>query len=430
MYLAELMRRWDGDEHPFLVRGAARVRFKDLVSEEPPTVRDISAGDAVAIIGDLDRESIATLLHAVDRRAIVVPLSHETRGQHEYFLETAGIDLVIDNGVATRRTHNFQHEYYDRLRAAGHGGLVLFSTGTTGRPKAICHDLETFLSRFSTPRPALRTLGFLLFDHIGGINTLLHVLYNRGTVVCPTERSVGAVLEACTDHDVEVLPTTPTFLRMLLLSGQLPDAMPPSLQVITYGTERMDATTLQVLASLLPAVDFRQTYGMSEVGILRVKSEARDSLYMRVGGEGVETRVEEGRLRIRSASRMLGYLNAPSPFDEEGWYDTRDLVEERDGWLRIIGRNDDVINVGGLKFLATEVERAALSLVGVAFARARGRPNPLTGQHVELDIQLGDYGAQDTDMIRASLEAILAPHMMPRRIRIVENMIGHRFKLG
>lgn len=428
MFLEELTRRWDGAGHPFLVRGDSVLRFADVINEGAPNLGVIRPGDAVAIIGDMDGRSIATLLHAIDMRAIVVPLAAETRGQHEYFLNAAGIDVVIEGGVASRRAHTFQHEHYDQLRTKRHGGLVLFSTGTTGRPKAICHDMDTFLLRFRTPRPSLRTLGFLMFDHIGGINTLLHVLYNRGTVVCPTERTVGAVLDACREHEVEVLPTTPTFLRMLLLSGQLPAAMPRSVRVVTYGTERMDAGTLKALTSLLPEVDFRQTYGMSEVGILRVKSEARDSLFMRVGGEGVETRVEGGTLRIRSANRMLGYLNAASPFDAEGWYDTRDIVEERDGWLRILGRNDDVINVGGLKFLASEVERVALSFPGVAFAKARGRRNPLTGQHVELEIQQTDHDAIDVGILIEYLAKVLAPHMMPRRVRLEQSIVGHRFK--
>ena len=64
----------------------------------------------------------------------------------------------------------------------------------------------------------------------------------------------------------------------------------------------MDQPTLDELCKLLPQVDFRQTFGMSELGILRVKSEARDSLFMKIGGEGVETRVVNNVLQIRSAN--------------------------------------------------------------------------------------------------------------------------------
>jgi len=52
---------------------------------------------------------------------------------------------------------------------------------------------------------------------------------------------------------------------------------------------------------------------------------------------------------------MLGYLNAPSPFDSAGWYDTKDIVEEKNGFYKIVGRIGEVINVGGLKFMASEV---------------------------------------------------------------------------
>lgn len=65
-------------------------------------------------------------------------------------------------------------------------------------------------------------------------------------------------------------------------------------------------------------------YGMSEVGILRSRSRASDSLWVQVGGDGYETRVVNGMLQIRGRSTMLGYLNAPSPFTEDGWLMTGD----------------------------------------------------------------------------------------------------------
>ena len=224
------------------------------------------------------------------------------------------------------------------------------------------------MRRFETPRPTLKTINFLLFDHIGGLNTLMHTLFNKGTVVAPTNRDVDAVLKVCRDHNIEVLPTTPTFLRMMLMSGLVPNAVPKSLRIITYGTELMDQSTLDLLCDLLPEVDFRQTFGMSELGIVRAKSKSRDSLFMKIGGEGVETRVVDGILEIRSETRMLGYLNADSPFDENGWYNTKDIVNESDGYYQIIGRTSDVINVGGLKFMASEVE-SALEFTGVELAK-------------------------------------------------------------
>ena len=69
------------------------------------------------------------------------------------------------------------------------------------------------MKRFETPRPSLRTISFLLFDHIGGINTLFHTLFNKGTIVVPKSRDVYEVLKICAKHKVEVLPTTPTFFE-------------------------------------------------------------------------------------------------------------------------------------------------------------------------------------------------------------------------
>lgn len=56
--------------------------------------------------------------------------------------------------------------------------------------------------------------------------------------------------------------------------------------------------------------------------ILRSKSKGPDSLWVKIGGEGYETKIVKGVLWIRAESSMLGYLNAPNPFDAEGWFNT------------------------------------------------------------------------------------------------------------
>ena len=284
------------------------------------------------------------------------------------------------------------------------------------------------MKRFETPKPAYKIINFLLFDHIGGINTLFHTLFNRGTVVTLKSRNVEEVLEVCSKHEVEVLPTTPTFLRMLLISGLVPKKITPSLKIITYGTERMDQTTLNELCKLLPKVDFRQTYGMSEIGILRVKSKARNSLYIKIGGEGIKTRVRKNILEIFSDTRMLGYLNADIPFDKDGWYNTNDLVEIDQDYFKINGRVHESINVGGIKFMASDVEHIALKFKGIKLAKAAGKSNPITGQHVELTIQTIDGYNFKKEEFQKFLNEKLPKHMMPMKLNIDKININHRFK--
>ena len=417
---------WKEVSRPFLIYGDKALYFSDLSEKSVPHLDEVQAGDVVALIGDFEPLSIFTLLKIMDKGAIVMPLTRETRQQHDYFFDSAGADTIIERGVLTKRHAPDKHKLVKDLREKRHGGLILFSTGTTGRPKAILHDLTLFLKRFETPRPTLRTLNFLLFDHIGGLNTLFHTLFNRGIAIAPTSRTVESVLDTCERHQVEVLPTTPTFLRLILMSGAVPDRVPPCLKIITYGTERMDQPTLDELCRLLPNIDFRQTFGMSELGIVRVKSAARNSLYMKIGGEGVETKVVDRVLHIRSRTAMLGYLNAPSPFDDEGWYDTGDVVDEGDGYYKITGRVGDVINVGGQKFMAAEVERVALLFPEVSLAKAFAKNNPITGQHVEMTVQMRNKAAEKA--LKSYLNENLPVHMRPRRLHFQEVVVGHRFK--
>jgi long-chain acyl-CoA synthetase len=428
--LTKLEERWNGLDYPFLIHAEGELKFSDIASQNAVDLSEVVSGDVVVLIGDFDPKSILTLLQLIDKNAILVPLTFDTRQQHEYFFKSALVDVVIERDSVKRINHARQHDFIEELRRENHAGLVLFSTGTTGRPKAILHDLTLFMKRFETPRPTLRTINFLLFDHIGGLNTLLHTLFNKGTVIAPKSRSVEDILQTCSEHDVEVLPTTPTFLRMMLMSGLIPDQVPSSLKIITYGTERMDQPTLDALCELLPNIDFRQTFGMSELGIVRVKSKSRDSLFMKVGGEGVETRVVDDVLEIRSATRMLGYLNTESPFDEDGWYNTKDIVEERDGYFKVTGRTSEVINVGGLKFMASEVERVALQFDGIELAKAEGKPNPITGNHVELNVQPVANMDLDKNVLKAFLESNLSSHMVPKRLKVSSLTVGHRFKRG
>lgn len=431
--LQALSARHTERDEPFLIGPHGSVRFaqvEELIRRPDENIDAIRPGDVVAQIGDFDPLSIATMLRLLDRGAIVMPLTWGSAADHDYFLEAGRAEWLIRDGTVEKRTAEREAGSSDlirELRARHHPGMIFFSSGTTGRPKAILHDFENFIAKFETPRPALRTLNFLLFDHAGGINTLLHTLFNRGTVVVPADRTPETVANEIREHNVELLPSTPTFLRMMLLAGVFDDAPFPTLKVVTYGTERMDQTTLDRLCEKLPSVDFRQTYGLSELGVFQVRSKARNSLWMQIGGKGIETRVVDGVLHIRSDHRMVGYLNAPSPF-VDGWYDTGDLVEQQDGYIKVVGRAKEVINVGGLKVLPGEIERVALLHPGVLRAKARGVPNPITGEHIEVTCEPESGVSLDRRTLMAHFRTHLQKQLCPHRVIVGPVAVSHRYK--
>ncbi len=196
------------------------------------------------------------------------------------------------------------------------------------------------------------------------------------------------MLATIAEHRVEVLPTTPTFLNMLLVSGALRRYDTSSLKLITYGTEPMPLRTLRQLKAELPNVRLKQTYGLSELGILPTKSRGDDTLWIKLGGEGFRHKIIDNVLWIRSDMAMLGYLNAPAPFDEDGFFNTEDVVEVDGEWVRILGRRSEIINVGGEKVYPTEVENVLLGLDNIAEATVTGITSHITGMAVKATVQL------------------------------------------
>jgi long-chain acyl-CoA synthetase len=395
----------------------------------------IEPGAVVAFDGDYSAGSISLMLALALNRNVVVPLSRDVAAHHDSFIASSEAEYLIKSLDTTPRLEptgrRATHPLYAALRRREAPGLILFSSGSTGDHKCALHDLAILMKKFRLPRHAYRTLVFLQLDHIGGVNTLLYTLANGGTAVVSNGRSAEAICHAIERHRVGLLPTSPTFLNLLLLSEQHVKYDLSSLELITYGTEPMPESTLKRVHDAFPSVRLLQTYGLSEVGILRSQSRSSDSLWVRVGGDGFETKVVDGRLLVRSESAMLGYLNAPSRFDADGFFDTGDLVDVDGEWIRFRGRASEVINVGGSKVYPAEVENVLLELDNVADATVTGEASPLTGQIVAARVRL--VQPEPVDMFKTRLRRFcaerLSTYKIPARIRIVEGPLhSARFK--
>jgi long-chain acyl-CoA synthetase len=396
----------------------------------------IAPGTVVALEADFSPNSVALMLAAVENRCIIVPLTKSVEAKKSEFRQIAQVEVIIeldqDDSVLVSKTSGCaDHELLQNLRGLGHPGLVLFSSGSTGKSKAALHDFVPLLEKYMVPRHSQRTLTFLLFDHIGGMNTLLHTLSNAGCVITVKDRSPDAVCAAIEKHRVEVLPTSPTFINLLLMSGAYSRYDLSSLQLVTYGTEVMPESTLRRFRELFPNIRLLQTYGLSEVGILRSKSKSSDSLWVKIGGEGFETRVVDGMLEIKARSAMLGYLNAPSPFTEDGWLKTGDLVDVDGEYIRILGRKSEIINVGGEKVYPAEVEGVLQLMEGVEDVVVGAEPNPITGQMVVVRVKIntGESLSDFRKRMRAFCKDKLASYKIPQKVILVDKIMhGERFK--
>lgn len=387
----------------------------------------ITPGQVVSVHGDYSPSLSALLLALTANRNIIVPLASASAENQEQFSEMAQVEVAVrfepdDSWRLEPQNRVVTNELLLSLRTTGNPGLVLFSSGSTGKSKGIVHDLSLLLEKFRKPRPALRTISLLLLDHIGGINTLLHTLANGGTLITPTGRTPWEVCQAIERHRAELLPASPTFLNLLLVAEAYQQCDLSSLKLITYGTEVMPESVLHRLSQALPGVTLSQTYGLSELGILRAKSRASDSLWVKVGGEGVETKIVDEVLWVRTRSAMLGYLNAPSPFDEDGWFNTGDKVEQDGEYLRILGRESDWINVGGAKVYPAEIESVLLEMENVLDATVYGERHPLTGQIVVARMVLArpEDPSSLKRRMRSHCRGRLEPFKIPVNVTVTE----------
>jgi acyl-coenzyme A synthetase/AMP-(fatty) acid ligase len=438
-WLIDKMQGWV--KEPAMVWNKALYTYGDLVEEIAQLDAlilkyGVCPGQVVAVEGDYSPRTCALLLSLIRIGAIVVPLTDTVRAHFKEFLGIAEAQWIItinseDEITVTQINAVVSNRLTLQLIADKRSGLVLFSSGSTGKSKATLHDFAKILKKFMVSRRKMRVLNFLLLDHIGGINTLFYVLSNGGLIVTTAARSAETVCHLIQAYRIELLPTTPTFLNLLLISECYKDYDLSSLRLITYGTEAMPESTLEKLAGLFPNVQLQQTYGLTEIGILRSKSKSSNSLWVKVGGEGFETKVVDGILWIKAQSSMVGYLNRPNPFTEDGWFITGDAVEVEGDFIRILGRTTEIINVGGEKVYPTEVESVLQLMEGVEEVSVIGEKNPIMGQIVKAVFKLNS--PESIQSLRKRMIQFCKPKLatfkIPQKISIIENsMYGERFK--
>lgn len=399
--------------------------------------KSLENGAIVVVHGDYSPTTCSLIFALAQSKAIMHLITPANTSELESQISESGADHII-------RIDGDDNWHYDTLDtpappkliqnfvAEQKSGLILFTSGSTGKAKGILHDTDRVMQKFVLERQSWRTVLFLVLDHFGGFNTLLSVFAYGGLAICIKDRSVEEVCRAIENSSSDLLPTTPTFLNFLLGSKIVETTDLSSIKRISYGTEMMLEGTLTRLNQRFPNATIVNTYGLSELGVLRTKSKSSSSPWVKIGGQGFETKIIDDILWVRSTSRMVGYFNAPTQFDEDGWMSTGDRVEVDGEYVRFLGRRSDIINVGGQKVSSHEVEEVIFIDENVLEVSAYGIPNELLGEVIVAEISLKqpeDKGLA-TKRIKALCKENLSRLKIPARFKIVDPEDQHnlRFK--
>jgi long-chain acyl-CoA synthetase len=422
---------WQGRDYTYGMFWSMILEWETIISEQ-----GIENGTVCAFQGDYSPKICALIFALMRRGAILVPFTPAVQGEMLELMEIAGVEALFqfspDDTWSFERLGFASNQLVTSFSVSKKAGLVVFTSGSTGKPKGILHDCDRVLHKFVDERAGWRTVLFLMLDHFGGFNTLISTFAYGGTAVCLPDRNPATVCRVIEESLATLLPTTPTFINLLLASNTYRQQDLSSIRLITYGTEVMAASTLERLREAFPNAGVKQTYGLSELGVLRSKSETDASLWVKIGGIGFETRIVDTVLWIRSEANMVGYLNAESPFDAEGWMCTDDCVEVRGEYLKILGRNSDMINVGGQKVFPAEVESVLMQAGNIKDAHVFGVRHPLMGHvvHAEVTLIQQEPSPVLTERLRSFCFDRISKFKIPVRFTVVDDgkNCSHRFK--
>ena len=367
---------------------------------------------------DLNADHLQSLMDDADIDAVVT--------DHPERWTDTPVKLVIPAGPPARAATQVKTE-------RGTEWLMLTS-GTSGVPKIAGHTLEALTGAIVADGPARSAPAvwatFYDIRRYGGLQIFLRAIVGGGSMVLSSPH------EALADHvarlearGVTHISGTPSHWRKLLMSGSAASFSP---RYVRLSGEIADQAVLDGLGAAFPAASIGHAYASTEAGVGFAVNDGREGFPAEIVGgnrDGVEMKVEDGSLRIRSRRTAHAYVgrNATELADRDGFVDTGDMVELRGDRYHFVGRRGGIINIGGLKVHPEEIEAVVNRQPEVRMSRAKSRRSPITGGIVVVDVILADDAdAGRSDEIRklilADCKASLAPHKVPAMIKFVSSL--------
>lgn len=324
---------------------------------------------------------------------------------------------------------------------------LLYTSGTTGMPKAVMHTSNTlvanilpFIERLKLDEDDVVYMGSPLAHQTGFLYGMWLPIVIGSTLVLTDVWEKDRAWEVITANKVTFTMGATPFLQDLVQSAKAPPADQVPLRYFVCGGAPIPRALAEQAAQRL-AIKVLSVYGMSENGAVTVTppDAPAEKVFSADGSPlpGVGLRVvndegadlptgEEGRLLINSPSNFVGYLRKPEAYgtNADGWFDSGDLARvDADGFVRITGRSKDIIIRGGENIPVVEVENLIYRHPAIVDAALVGVPHERLGETGCCFVTLKPGESFDLESLRAYLQKIgMTRSYWPERVEVIDSM--------
>ena len=325
-------------------------------------------------------------------------------------------EKYIENVVSVDSIGFDSFKSYLQLIIASKSKITIYTSGTTGLPKKVVHTVGSFTREVKTGSNFESSIWGLAFNptHMAGLQVFFQALFNNNTLVDLFNIDSKTVNESILEHKISHISATPTFYRLL----NSKDIIFNDVVSVTLGGEKSEDNLYNIVKRMFPFAKVKNIYASTEAGSLLCSDGEFFYIPERLKDKIV---IKENVLYINES--LLGKMS--DLLIDKGWYCSGDIIEWKHdsvNYFKLIGKSNEMINVGGYKVNPHEVETELRSIDGIDNAFVFGKANSVLGNLICAEIVLEKGIEIEETKIKDILKNKLQQFKIPRKIFFVDKL--------